>query len=69
MVLSSTEWAIDRRIKREDLSPSFAKFCAGYPVYLLKEFIDDDLVTVDRNGREFSSIFLFTICMKNGIVV
>ena len=69
MVLSSTEWTIDKRLKRKDLSPSTVKFCAGFPVYLLKEVIDDDLVTVQRNGRDCAKKLFFISYMKNGIVV
>ena len=59
MVLSSTEWTIDRRLKRKEISPSIAKFCTGFPVYLLKEVIDDDVVTVQRNGRDCAKNFFF----------
>jgi hypothetical protein len=49
---SSSEWTYDKLLKQKDLSPSVVKFCAGLPVYRLKEITNDDWEMVKGNGRK-----------------
>jgi hypothetical protein len=41
-LLISTEWAINKKLEAKDLHPAVVKFCAGLPVYLLKEITEDN---------------------------
>ena len=44
--LSSTEWRTDKQIESKDLPPVVVSFCAGFPVFRLKE-IGEDKVEVE----------------------
>ena len=54
--LSSTEWGIDRRIKSMDLPSAVVKFCAGFPVYRLKEIGEDGAEVEPEEGSSNSKI-------------
>lgn len=58
-VVSSSEWTLHKRLKQKDLDPSVVKFCAGLPVYRLKEINDDDWEILQGNGKK--AIF---VCKK-----
>ena len=60
MVVRSSEWTFDKRLKRKDVHRSVAKFCAGLAIYRLREIIDDDLVTVQGNSKNVQ-IFIFSL--------
>lgn len=54
MLVSSSEWTLDKRIERKHIHPSVFKFCAGLPVYRLRETqtIQDNMVIVQDSGKE-----------------
>ena len=38
----SSGWALDRQLEDEYLHPSVMRFCAGLPVYRLREITEDN---------------------------
>ena len=41
-MIKSSRWALDKQLKDEYLHPSVMRFCAGLPVYRLREITDDN---------------------------
>jgi hypothetical protein len=55
-MVSSSEWTYDKRLNEKDLHPSVVKFCAGLPIYSLKER-SRDWVVMNGNGTEWVNLF------------
>ena len=49
-LVSSTEMSIDRQMEGKDLHPIVIKFCAGFPVYRLKE-MSKDSIEIEQEER------------------
>ena len=49
-LVRSTEMAIDRQMETKDLPPIVIKFCAGFPVYRLKE-MNKDSIEIEQEER------------------
>ena len=67
-LVSSTEWTLDRKVQTKDLQPSVAKFCAGLPVYRLKEITKDnwEIEEKERSSNETAGRskrrYFFSLC-------
>ena len=65
MLLSSTEWAIDKQLEAKDLHPTVVKFCAGLSVYRLKKITKDNIEIEQEerssNGKESENVLLHVV--------
>ena len=59
MMLRSSKWILEKKLKREDIAPSVARFCSGLPIYRLKKINDDDRVVVSGNGKKYVNLFFY----------
>jgi hypothetical protein len=64
--VSSNELAINGQVETKDLHPAVAKFCAGFPVYRLKE-INRDNIEIEQeerssNGKDHTILPNHTTC-------
>ena len=53
--LSSTEWGADGQVESKDLPPAVVRFCAGFPVYRLKEISEDKAEVEPEEGSRNDS--------------
>ncbi len=62
IMVSSTEWTIDKQLEAKDLHPTVVKFCAGFSVYRLKEVTKDSWKIEEEsgsgNGKESEIVLL-----------
>ena len=50
-LVRSSEWVIDKKLDAKDLHPTVIKFCAGFPVYRMKDITEDNKeMEVFENG-------------------
>lgn len=49
-VKRSSGWAVDKQLKDEYLHPSIIRFCAGFPVYRLREIIEGNW-EIEEEGK------------------
>ena len=67
-IVTSSEWTFDKRLNEKDLYPSVVKFCAGLPIYRLKERPKDWVImqgmndTISRKKRQASG---FQLCPRS----
>ncbi|XP_028408156.1 uncharacterized protein LOC114530742 [Dendronephthya gigantea] len=53
VLVSSTEWTIDKQLVKKNLNPTVAKFCGDLPVYSLREITKDgNDIDSKRNRRQ-----------------
>ncbi|XP_028408158.1 uncharacterized protein LOC114530743 isoform X2 [Dendronephthya gigantea] len=52
VLVSSTEWTIDKQLVKKYLNPTVAKFCGDLPVYSLKEITKDGNDTDSKEKRK-----------------
>ena len=61
-MVRSSGWALDKQLEDKYLHPSVIRFCAGLPVYRLKEITEDnwkfEQEEKSSNGKNLQIVFV-----------